>query len=66
LDPLRVVSRVIENAENIAREVFGNGTSHPRETLHEEQHGLFAIQVKGIASASGSSVLPWIEMVKPG
>ena len=45
-DAWRVIIEVIENAEHLVGEVFGDGCCHSGETVHEKEGRLLPIKVK--------------------
>ena len=50
-DPLGVVLRVVEDAEDVVGQELSNRERHARETLHEESDGLLAVELKRRARA---------------
>ena len=50
-DPLGVVLRIVQDAEDVVGQELRNGKRHPREALHEEVDGLLAVKLKRRAHA---------------
>lgn len=65
LYPLRIILRILEDAEDLVGEVLCDGASHACEALHEEIDGSYTVQIEGITSPMGG-ILPWVIMIEPG
>lgn len=63
-DALRVVCRVVEDAEHLVREEFSDGTGHAGEALHKEVDWRFAVEVERRA-APLRGVRPRVIVVQP-
>lgn len=46
-DARRIILRVLEDAEDLVGEVFGDRTSHACKSVHEEVDGVPAVKIEG-------------------